>query len=112
MQAGGETAWSVRHAIGILAGTTLAVAMMSELLVRAIEPAAERLGLTQVFVGVIRVALAGTAAEHGTAVLAAMKNNMDLALGIVLGSSLRIALVVAPVLVFASYLCSRPLDPV
>jgi Ca2+:H+ antiporter len=55
MQAAGETAWSVRHAIGILAGTTLAVAVMSELLVRAIEPAAERLGLTQVFVGVIRV---------------------------------------------------------
>ncbi len=102
--------WSRSRAIGVLAGTTAAVAVMSELLVGAIEPAAQRLGLTQVFVGVILVALVGNAAEHSTAVLVAMKNKMDLALGIAMGSSLQIALFVAPLLVFASYLTGSPLD--
>jgi Ca2+:H+ antiporter len=84
---------------------------MSEVLVGAIEPAAHQLGLTQVFVGVILVALVGNAAEHSTAVLMAMKNKMDLALGIAVGSSMQIALFVAPVLVFASYaIGGHPLD--
>jgi len=106
----GEVPWSLRKAVGALTGSTIAVAVMSEVLVSSIEPAAERLGLTQVFVGVILVALVGNAAEHSTAVLVAMKNQMDLALGIAVGSSLQIALFVAPVLVFASYLFGRPLD--
>jgi Ca2+:H+ antiporter len=106
----GDRPWSKAKALWVLAGTTLAVAVMSELLVGAIEPAAEALGLTQVFVGVILVALVGNAAEHSTAVLVAMKNKMDLALGIAMGSSLQIALFVAPVLVFASYLTGMPLD--
>jgi len=83
---------------------------MSELLVGAIQPAAIRLGLTQVFVGVILVAFIGNAAEHSTAILVAVKNNMDLAFGIAVGSSLQIALFVAPVLVFASYIFGAPLD--
>ena len=88
----------------------MTVAVMSELLVDAIEPTAQRLGLTQIFVGVILVALVGNAAEHSTAVLVAMKNQMDLALGIALGSSMQIALFVASVLVFVSYLFGDPLD--
>jgi len=110
MHEAGEKAWSRRHSIGVLTGVTIAVAVMSEILVGAIEPAAKQLGLTQVFVGVILVALVGNAAEHSTAVLVAMKNKMDLALGIAVGSSLQIALFVAPVLVFASYLFGRPMD--
>jgi Ca2+:H+ antiporter len=86
------------------------VAIMSELLVGALEHAAETLGLTQIFVGVILVAIIGNAAEHSTAVLAAMKNKMDLALSIAVGSSLQIALLVAPVLVFSSYVFGTPLD--
>jgi Ca2+:H+ antiporter len=86
------------------------IALFSELLVKAIEPTAHRLGMTQVFVGVILVALVGNAAEHSTAVLVAMKNKMDLAFGIAVGSSLQIALLVAPVLVFASYVVGTPLD--
>jgi len=70
----------------------------------------QRLGLTQIFVGVILVALVGNAAEHSAAVLVAMKNQMDLALGIASGSSMQIALFVAPVLVFVSYLFGDPLD--
>ena len=110
MHEAGEKPWSRRRSIGVLVGVTIAVAVMSEVLVGAIEPAAKQLGLTQVFVGVILVALVGNAAEHSTAVLVAMKNKMDLALGIAVGSSLQIALFVAPVLIFASYLFGQPLD--
>ena len=63
--------------------------------------------MTSVFVGVIVVAIIGNAAEHSTAILVAMKNRMDLALSIAIGSSIQIALFVAPVLVFASYLSDR-----
>ncbi|MEW6543249.1 MAG: calcium/proton exchanger [Nitrospirota bacterium] len=106
----GHKPWSLRKAAWVLTVVTVAVAVMSEFLVGALEPAAASLGMTQVFVGVILVALVGNAAEHSTAVLVAMKNKMDLAVGIALGSSLQIALFVAPVLVFASYVLGAPLD--
>ncbi len=106
----GEQPWSLRKSVGVLAVVTAAVAVMSEILVGAIEPAALRLGMSKLFVGVILVALVGNAAEHSTAVLVASKNKMDLALGIAIGSSLQIALFVAPVLVFASYAIGKPLD--
>jgi Ca2+:H+ antiporter len=80
------------------------------LLVGAVEHTAQVLGMTEVFVGVILVAIIGNAAEHSTAVFAARKNQMDLALHIGVGSSIQVALFVAPVLVFASYLMGRPLD--
>ena len=86
----------------LLAATAM-VAWMSELLVGAVEETSHVLGLTEVFVGVIVVAVVGNAAEHSTAVLVAMKDHMDLALNIAIGSSIQIALFVAPVLVFASY---------
>jgi Ca2+:H+ antiporter len=106
----GEKLWTRTRAIAVLVVVTLLVALMSELLVGALEQAAHTLGLTQIFVGVILVALVGNAAEHSTAVMVAMKNKMDLALGIAVGSSLQIALLVAPVLVFCSYLFGTPLD--
>jgi Ca2+:H+ antiporter len=106
----GEHAWSRSQSIMVLAVVTILVAVMSEMLVGALDHAAKTLGLTQLFVGVILVALVGNAAEHSTAVMVAMKNNMDLALGIAVGSSLQIALLVAPILVFASYLFGKPLD--
>ena len=83
---------------------------MSEILVGTVEAASEAVGMTQVFVGVFVVAIVGNAAEHSTAVWMAMKNRMDLAVGIALGSALQIALFVAPVLVFASYLRAEPMD--
>ena len=95
--------------LGLL-GATAGVALMSELLVESIEHAAAGLGMTQVFVGVILVAIIGNAAEHSTAVLVARKGKMDLAVNIAIGSSLQIALFVAPVLVFASYLFGQPMD--
>jgi Ca2+:H+ antiporter len=93
----------------LLVATTL-VAVLSEFLVGAIEPTAQRLGMSNVFVGVFVVAIVGNAAEHSTAVLVAMKNKIDLAVNIAVGSSLQVALLVAPVLVFSSYILGSPLD--
>ncbi len=95
----------------MLLGATLLVAWMSELLVGAVDEASHALGLTPVFVGVIVVATIGNAAEHSTAVLMAARNQMDLALNIAIGSSIQIALFVAPLLVFLSYFMKRgPMD--
>ncbi|HTO90641.1 MAG TPA: calcium/proton exchanger [Candidatus Sulfotelmatobacter sp.] len=91
-----------RPVLRLLVATAL-VAWMSELLVGAVEGASESLGLTPVFVGVIVVAVIGNAAEHSTAVTLAIRNQMDLALNIAIGSSIQIALFVAPLLVFVSY---------
>ena len=82
---------------------------MSEILVHAVDAAGTTLGLGKVFMGVVVVAVVGNAAEHSTAVLVAMKNKMDLALGIAMGSSMQIALFVAPVLVIAGHVIGRPL---
>lgn len=99
-----------RPALLLVASTAL-VAWMSELLVGAVTEASHALGLTQVFVGVIVVAIVGNAAEHSTAILMAMRNQMDLALQIAVGSSIQIALFVAPLLVFVSRLMPRgPMD--
>lgn len=102
---------NVGRAVITLVVATALIAWMSEMLVGAVEEASHVLGLTEVFVGVIVVAVVGNAAEHSTAVLVAMKNHMDLALNIAIGSSIQIALFVAPVLVFASYLMPHgPMD--
>ena len=89
-------------ALGLLAGSTLAIVFMSEILVGVIEPTAEDWGLSELFVGVMLVPLVGNVAEHLVAVQMAMKNKMDLALGIAIGSAVQIALFVAPVLVLVS----------
>jgi Ca2+:H+ antiporter len=94
---------SPRRATLTLAVATAAVAWMSELLVGAVHETAATVGMSEVFIGVIVVAVIGNAAEHSTAVLMAMKNRMDLGLNIAIGSSIQIALFVAPVLVFVSY---------
>jgi Ca2+:H+ antiporter len=103
-------AWSIGHAVIVLVGATIFVAFMSEFLVEGIGYLTESLGLTELFVGVILVAIIGNAAEHLTAVIVAMKNKMDLAVGIAMGSTLQIALVVAPALVLVGFFIGRPLD--
>jgi Ca2+:H+ antiporter len=95
--------WSKGKSALVLLIATAFVALISEFLVGAVEAARGALGFTEVFVGVIVVAIIGNAAEHSSAVLMAMRNKMDLSLGIALGSSLQIALFVAPILIFASY---------
>jgi Ca2+:H+ antiporter len=95
--------WPLRVALAVLLGATVLIAWISEILVHSIEHAAESLGMNEVFIGVIVVAVIGNAAEHSTGVLMAIKNRMDLSLGIAIGSSIQIALFVAPVLVLLSY---------
>jgi Ca2+:H+ antiporter len=103
--------WSAGKALGVLAVATVFVAWISEILVHVIEPTTEYLGLSSVFVGVFVVAVLGNAAEHATAITAAMKNRMDLSLSIAIGSSVQVALFVAPVLVIASlFIGPAPLD--
>jgi Ca2+:H+ antiporter len=117
-EAGGEAAAEAEHAavplrrsIGLLVASTVGIAVMAELLVGAAEVTAHELGWSEVFVGVILVAIIGNAAEHSTAVLMALKNKMDVAINIAVGSSIQIALFVAPLLVFLSYfIAPQPMD--
>ena len=102
--------WSKGKAMTVLLVATAFVALIAEFLVGAVEEAGKTLGLTEIFVGVIVVAIIGNAAENSSAILMAMRNKMDLSLGIALGSSLQITLFVAPVLLFASYLFGTPMN--
>ena len=103
--------WPVGQSIVVLTGATVAIAWLSEILVGAIEPSAHELGLSNIFVGVFVVAILGNAAEHATAITAAMKNRMDLSLSIAIGSSVQVALFVAPLLVLASLVVGpQPMD--
>jgi Ca2+:H+ antiporter len=95
--------WSARTSILALAGAGVLVGVMSEVLVGSISEASRSIGLSEFFIGVIVVAIVGNAAEHWVAVLVAMKNKMDLAVNIAIGSSAQVALFVAPVLVLASF---------
>ncbi len=102
--------WSRNKAIIVLLLCTAVIAVESELLVGALEPMSKSLGLTELFIGVIIVAIIGNAAEHSTAIVMALKNKMDLSLNIATGSSTQIALLIAPALVFISWLWGNPMD--
>jgi Ca2+:H+ antiporter len=95
--------WSVRKSVAMLALAGVAVGVMSEVLVGSITAASESLGLSEFFIGVIIVAIVGNAAEHWVAVAVAIKDKMDLAVNIAIGSSTQVALFLAPVLVIASF---------
>ena len=102
---------STGKSVALLLAATAGVALMSEMLVGAVEETAEQFGMNEIFVGVILVALIGNAAEHSSAILMAAKNKMDTAITIAVGSSIQVALFVAPVLVFLSYLIApEPMD--
>lgn len=104
------TRWSKKKSILVLGVCALLVAWMSEILVRAIEPAVEVFGWSELFIGVIFVAIIGNAAEHMSAITIAMKNRMDLSLQISIGSATQIAMFVAPLLVLASLVLGNPMD--
>ncbi len=96
------TAWSVRTSLILLVLATVAIVWLSEVLVSVIEPTIGALGLSEFFIGIIVVPIIGNAAEHLVALSTALKNEMDLSMEITLGSSIQIALFVAPLLVFLS----------
>lgn len=101
--------WSVRTAGIVLGVTTVAIVIMSELLVGAVEPVVTQFGLSEFFLGIILIPIIGNAAEHLVAVQMALKNHMELSLEIAVGSGLQIALFVAPVLVFLAPLFGQEL---
>jgi Ca2+:H+ antiporter len=96
-------------ALGLLAGSTIAIVVMSEVLVGAIEPTAEDWGLTELFIGVMLIPLVGNVAEHFVAVQVAAANKMDLSLNIAVGSGLQIALFVTPILVLTGWAIGTPM---
>lgn len=103
--------WSTRVAAVALAATAGMIGWVGEILVGSLEATARRFGLSDLFVGLVVVAIAGNAAEATSAVRAAMRNRMDLSVGIAIGSSIQVALFVAPALVVASHWVGpRPVD--
>lgn len=107
---GGEPAWSMKLAIVFLIVATAMTAFVSEWLVDTVETFTSRFGLSELFVGAFLIAIIGNAAEHSAAVLLAAKNKIGAAVEIAIGSSLQIALFVAPVLVIVSSLLGRTMD--
>ncbi|MDF2650234.1 MAG: cation transporter [Paenibacillus sp.] len=107
----GEAAWSKKTSILFLVLATVMVAFTSEWLVGTLEEVTHKFGLSELFVGAFLIAIIGNAAEHSAAVLMAMKNKMGAAVEIAIGSSLQIALFVAPLLVILSFFVSgTPMD--
>ena len=105
-----EALWSRGKALAVLAIVTIALAVMSEILTGALEPATESLGLTPLFAGVFLLALVGNAAELFSAARFARNDQMDLSVGITVGASLQVALLVVPLLVFAGILFGQDMD--
>jgi Ca2+:H+ antiporter len=102
--------WSLRAAAAALLASTILVAIESELLVGALEPAVNALGLSRIFVGLILIPVIGNAAEHSTAVMFAVRDHVDVTIEIATGSSTQIALFVAPAIVFISLLAGHPMN--
>ncbi|HEX9161865.1 MAG TPA: calcium/proton exchanger [Thermoanaerobaculia bacterium] len=105
-----STRWSIRKSLLVLLGSSVLMGFVAEGLVHAVGAAGRAWGMNEVFVGFIVVAIVGNAAEHSTAVMLAMRNQIDTALNISMQSSVQIALFVTPVLVFVSYPLGHPLD--
>ncbi len=104
------TGGSLRRASIVLGASAAAIGLLSEMLVGSVQGATRAIGLSELFVGLIVIPVIGNAAEHSSAVMMALKNRMDLAVGIAVGSSVQVALLVAPVLVFAGLLLGQPMD--
>jgi Ca2+:H+ antiporter len=105
-----EPRWSTQKSIMVLVGATAGVAVLSEILVDSISPLVASLGWTQLFIGVIFVAIIGNAAEHASAITVAMRDKMDLSLHIATGSATQIAMFVTPILVLLSVPLSHPMS--
>ena len=103
-------AWSIRKAVLVLLGASVLMGVIAEGLVHAVQQAGRAWGMNEIFLGFIVLAIVGNAAEHSTAVILAMRDQMDTALNISMQSSVQIALFVTPLLVFLSYPLGHPLD--
>lgn len=106
----GTAEWSKKFALAVLVSATALVAVESEMLVHSLELASQTLRIPKLFVGLILVPIVGNAAEHSSAILLAMRNKVDTAIEIAIGSSTQIAMFVLPVLVFLSLVVGKPMD--
>lgn len=104
-----HTGWSMRFSIGVLIFATLGVVILSEILIGQVEATIATLGVSEFFLGIILVPIIGNVAEHLVAISVAIRNRMSLSVEIAIGSSLQIALFVAPALVFLSLAMGNPL---
>jgi Ca2+:H+ antiporter len=102
--------WSMTRATVVLVASAGFIGWLSEILVGSTEEAIKHVGMSEVFIGLIVVPIIGNAAEHSSAILMAMKNRMDLAVSIAVGSSAQVALLIAPVLVFVGLALGKPMD--
>jgi Ca2+:H+ antiporter len=102
--------WSSKKALGILLVAAVAIGVVAEVLVSATEEAVKVLGLSEFFVGLILIPIIGNAAENSSAILMAMRNRMDLSLNIAIGSSIQVALLIAPLLVLLGMAFKQPMD--
>jgi Ca2+:H+ antiporter len=101
--------WSWRVALGVLLGSAAALTLTSEILVHALEPTVEALGISELFIGIIVIPLIGNLAEHVVGITLAYKNKMDFSLITSIGSATQIALFAAPVLVFFGLIVGNPI---
>jgi Ca2+:H+ antiporter len=102
--------WSSKKALGILVAAAAGIGVVAEILVSATEQAVKVLGLSEFFVGLILIPIIGNAAENSSAIIMAMRNRMDLALNIAIGSSIQVALLIAPLLVLLGMVFHQPMD--
>ncbi|HEU5014801.1 MAG TPA: calcium/proton exchanger [Roseiflexaceae bacterium] len=102
--------WSLWKAIGVLVGATVVTAIEAELVSGALEATADKLGLTPFFLGVVVLAIIGNAAEYVSAMYFARQNRMGIVMTTTVGSSIQVALLVAPLLVLGSYVMGKPMD--
>lgn len=105
-----ESVWPVWQSIAVLCAATVAVALESDLISGSLEATATRLGLTPLFLGVIVLALIGNAADILAAIYFARQDRMGLVMGICVGSTVQVALLLAPLLVLISYFMHRPVN--
>ena len=106
----GTAHWSARKSVAVLVAATAVTALQAELVSSSLEGTAEGLGLTPFFLGITVLAVVGNAAEYISAVYFARRNRMGLVMSITVGSTIQIALLVAPLLVIVSYLIGKPMD--
>jgi Ca2+:H+ antiporter len=102
--------WSSKKAMGILLAAAVTIGVVAEVLISATEEAVKVLGLSEFFVGLILIPIIGNAAENSSAIIMAMRNRMDLALNIAIGSSIQVALLIAPLLVLLGMVFHQPMD--
>jgi len=104
-------AWSLRRALIVLFAATAVLAWVSEILVEAVTPMTQSLGLTPIFVGVFVIAIFGVSAEFAAAIKAALRNRIDLSLSVAMGASVQISLFVTPTLIVLSqFIGPQPMD--